>query len=256
MPELLLGQPERGAPEAQALADDLLDRIGGRDRDPYLPAGARWRSGARLAMFAAVDGNHDLLAGSGCGKHARPTRGDRLLSKVKPMFSWPFPRANLLRARHLVLVVLAAAGLLAGCASKDADAPVPDRPAEELYNEAQNFMAQGNYRDAAKSFEEVERQHPYSQWATRGQIMAAYAYYQANQYDEAVAAAERFIELHPGHKDVAYAYYLDGHQLLRADQRRRPRPGDDQQGAGIVQRIDPPLSPTATTAAMPSSRST
>ena len=126
------------------------------------------------------------------------------------MFSWPFPRANLLRARHLVLVVLAAAGLLAGCASKDADAPVPDRPAEELYNEAQNFMDQGNYRDAAKSFEEVERQHPYSQWATRGQIMAAYAYYQSNQYDESVAAAERFIELHPGHKDVPYAYYLAG----------------------------------------------
>ena len=63
-------------------------------------------------------------------------------------------------------------------------------------------MAEGNFKEAAKSFEEVERQHPYSQWATRGQIMAAYSYYEANQYEEAVTAAERFIELHPGHKDV------------------------------------------------------
>ena len=71
-------------------------------------------------------------------------------------------------------------------------------------------MAEGNFKEAAKSFEEVERQHPYSQWATRGQIMAAYSYYEANQYEESVAASERFIELHPGHKDVAYAYYLMG----------------------------------------------
>ena len=140
----------------------------------------------------------------------RASRERANLSKVMPMLSWPFPRAELLEVRRLALVVVAAAGLLAGCAGKDADAPPPDRPAEELYNEGQDFMDQGNYRDAAKSFEEVERQHPYSQWATRGQIMAAYAYYQSNQYDEAVGAAERFIELHPGHKDVPYAYYLAG----------------------------------------------
>ena len=103
-----------------------------------------------------------------------------------------------------------AAALLTGCTGDDTEAPPPDLPAEDLYAQGQNFMADGNFKDAAKSFEEVERQHPYSQWATRGQIMAAYSYYEANQYEELVAASERFIELHPGHKDVAYAYYLMG----------------------------------------------
>ena len=83
----------------------------------------------------------------------------------------------------------------------------------------------------AQAFEEVERQHPYSQWATRAQLMSAYAFYEANDYDEAVAAAQRFIDLHPGHEDVAYAYYLIGVSLLRADLRRRPRPEDDRAGA-------------------------
>ena len=112
------------------------------------------------------------------------------------------------RASCLALAVVAVA-LVVAC-SGDVEAPPPELPAEELYTQAQDYMEEGNFREAAKSFEEVERQHPYSQWATRGQIMAAYAYYEANEYEEAVAAAERFIELHPGHKDVAYAHYLIG----------------------------------------------
>src|SRR4029077_2806142 len=64
------------------------------------------------------------------------------------------------------------------------------------------------YETAAKSFGEVERQHPYSIWATRAILMQAYAQYQRNAYDEAINAATRFITLHPGHKDAAYAYYL------------------------------------------------
>ncbi|HET8729179.1 MAG TPA: outer membrane protein assembly factor BamD, partial [Alphaproteobacteria bacterium] len=61
---------------------------------------------------------------------------------------------------------------------------------------------------AADLFEEVERQHPYSQWATRAQLMAAYSLYEALEYDEAIIALDRFIQLHPGNEDIAYAYYL------------------------------------------------
>ena len=139
------------------------------------------------------------------GKTARPKRADHILSKVMPMRSRPFSRAALLRALCLLVVL----GMAAGCAG-DAEAPPPELPAEELYSQGQAYLAEANFREAAKSFEEVERQHPYSQWATRGQMMAAYAYYESNQYEESVAAAERFIELHPGNKDVPYAYYLMG----------------------------------------------
>jgi outer membrane protein assembly factor BamD len=69
-------------------------------------------------------------------------------------------------------------------------------------------MLDSAYPKAAKSFDEVERQHPYSVWATKAQLMSAYALYQASKYEESVVAADRFISLHPGHRDVAYAYYL------------------------------------------------
>lgn len=120
---------------------------------------------------------------------------------------------QLWRGRGLrVLTAMAfAAFMLGACASSgEDDTTPPDRPVDELYNEAQDLMDQGSYARAAAAFEEVERQHPYSQWATRAQVLSAYAFYQANEYDEAVAAAQRFIDLHPGHEDVPYAYYLVG----------------------------------------------
>jgi outer membrane protein assembly factor BamD len=110
--------------------------------------------------------------------------------------------------RHTVLAVIAAV-LLVGC-SGDGEEDYVERPVEDLYNEAQDLLENGDPRRAGRAFEEVERQHPYSQWATRAQLMSAYAFYEANNYDEAIAAAERFIELHPGHPDVPYAYYLVG----------------------------------------------
>src|SRR3546814_4412848 len=60
----------------------------------------------------------------------------------------------------------------------------------------------------ANLFDEIERRHPYSQWATRAQLMASSALYQAMEYDDAVIALDRFIQLHPGNEDIAYAYYL------------------------------------------------
>ena len=97
--------------------------------------------------------------------------------------------------------------LLVGCATGDEEAYV-ERSVEELYNEAMDSLLDDDLEAAATGFLEVERQHPYSVWATRAQIMSAYVYYQGNRYDEAIAAAERFVELHPGHRDAAYGYYL------------------------------------------------
>ena len=83
-------------------------------------------------------------------------------------------------------------------------------PVAKLYNAGLKSMKKGEYRTAAKKFAEVERQHPYSSWATRAVLMQAYSQYQRDAYDETVNAAKRFITLHPGHRDAAYAYYLIG----------------------------------------------
>jgi outer membrane protein assembly factor BamD len=84
-----------------------------------------------------------------------------------------------------------------------------DQPADKLYNEGLYLL--NNKRetvDAAKRFEEVDRQHPYSDWARKSLLMSAYAYYEARDYDNCIGAASRYITLHPGSPDAAYAQYL------------------------------------------------
>ena len=102
-------------------------------------------------------------------------------------------------------VLLAVA--LSGCSSDKKDKYV-EKPVDELYNSAMDLLANEDYSKAAAGFDEVEQQHPYSVWATRAQLMSAYALYQASKYDDSIVAADRYIQLHPGNRDVAYAYYL------------------------------------------------
>jgi len=80
----------------------------------------------------------------------------------------------------------------------------------KIYSEAQIQLREKNYEAAAKKFAEVERQHPYSTWARRAILMSAYAQYERNNYDATISASKRFIQLYPGNKDTAYAYYLIG----------------------------------------------
>ena len=108
-----------------------------------------------------------------------------------------------LRAAAVLVVV---AGWLAACAGDEA--LYVEKPVEILYDEALDALTDGRYSDAYRGFEEVERQHPSSPWATKAQLMAAYSYYVANKYDDSILAATRFIQLHPGHRDIAYAYYI------------------------------------------------
>jgi len=110
--------------------------------------------------------------------------------------------------RYLLLVSALAAVLAACAADPNADNFMPDEPVETLYNKAMDSMSAGDYKEAAKKFSEVDRQHPYSQWAARSQVMEAYAYYKNMDYDDAIKSLDQFIELHPGSDDVGYAYYL------------------------------------------------
>lgn len=116
-------------------------------------------------------------------------------------------RLTLALPRLLGLLIVAGALALAGCSGDDA-IPYEERPVADLYNQGMNALLADDYRESARLFQEVERQHPYSVWATKAQLMAAYAYYKRNDYDDAIVALDQFIQLHPGNADVAYAYYL------------------------------------------------
>ncbi len=116
------------------------------------------------------------------------------------------------RAKSGILGLLAVIGMalaVTGCAGMGAkEVKYFERPVEEIYNTALKELQKGRYFQAAEQFDEVERQHPYSVWARRSMLMAAYSNYQINEYDKAILAAQRFISLHPGNRDVVYAYYL------------------------------------------------
>jgi outer membrane protein assembly factor BamD len=99
---------------------------------------------------------------------------------------------------------------LAGCSSSNSEALKalnPDPPGK-MYAEADAMLANGRNESAAKKFEEIDRHHPYAQEARRSMVLAAYAYYKSGKYPEAVAAAQRYVVMHPGTKDAALAHHI------------------------------------------------
>jgi outer membrane protein assembly factor BamD len=82
------------------------------------------------------------------------------------------------------------------------------RDVNSLYTAAKTRLDQHRSKEAAQLFDEVERQHPYSVWARRAQLMSAFSYYLARNYIESIGSAQRFLSVHPGNKDAPYAYYL------------------------------------------------
>jgi outer membrane protein assembly factor BamD len=119
----------------------------------------------------------------------------------------------------LMSVVLGASLLLSGCdslgnmfggdeAKQDKEPQYVERPIEDIYADAWKKIRGSDWEGAAKQFDEVERQHPYSIWARRAMLMSAYCYYEANKYPDAISTADQYISLHPGSHEVAYAFYL------------------------------------------------
>ncbi len=99
-----------------------------------------------------------------------------------------------------------AVAFLSGCAGTQQENQ--EKAVQELYNKAMTLIEKNEYMSSAEAFEEVERQHPYSYWANKAQLMAAYAFYKARAYERAIETLDVFIQLHPGHPDAAYAHYL------------------------------------------------
>lgn len=114
------------------------------------------------------------------------------------------------RTLGIALGTFAAATLLSACSTgkNKGDTHYVARDVSTLYNSAKFRLDAGQYKLAAQLFDEVERQHPYSPWARRAQLMSAFSYYMNRDYSEAVTGAQRFLAIHPGNKDAPYAFYL------------------------------------------------
>ena len=115
------------------------------------------------------------------------------------------------RSRALSLALIAALALpIASCARNRTrtDLPYVARDVGTLYTAAKTRLDQHRYKEAALLFDEVERQHPYSIWARRAQLMSAFSYYLGREYTQSIQSAQRFLAVHPGNRDAPYAYYL------------------------------------------------
>ncbi|WP_293882935.1 outer membrane protein assembly factor BamD [Sphingomonas sp.] len=110
-------------------------------------------------------------------------------------------------ATSAALAVLVTAS---GCARNKSkgDTPYIARDVNTLYTAAKTRLDHNDFRTAAALFDEVERQHPYSVWARRAELMSAYSYYLGRDYNKSIDSAQRFLSIHPGNKDAPYAYYL------------------------------------------------
>lgn len=98
--------------------------------------------------------------------------------------------------------------LLAACSGVNGEREFVEQPVDDLYNRAMLQLEAKRYPQAVELFGEVERQHPYSVFATKSQLMSAYASFADQEFDDAINALGRYIELHPGNRDIGYAYYL------------------------------------------------
>jgi outer membrane protein assembly factor BamD len=118
-----------------------------------------------------------------------------------------------------VIALIAGSLALAGCESLSSLNPfssgekykmeiVPEVPAEQLYDEGLGRLKRSDYEGAAKKFGDVEKQHPYSEWSRKALIMTAYARFEGRQYDDAINAAKRYLQLHPSSADAPYAQYI------------------------------------------------
>lgn len=134
----------------------------------------------------------------------------------------PFKHAMFFKTTRWAALA-ASVALLAGCggeglnlgggggglfAGRNAQVPLEQQDPETIFQQAEFELERGQADDAARLFAEVERLHPYSEWAQRGLIMAAFAYHQDEDYENARLAAQRYIDFYPATDDAAYAQYL------------------------------------------------
>ncbi len=110
--------------------------------------------------------------------------------------------------RRLLCGVAVLVPLLSACAGTETAKKEPTGPVEELYNNGVDALNSRHFSAADDEFDAVAQNYPYSSWAMNAQLMSGYSQYQQNKYTSAIGTLDRFIQLHPAHRDIAYAYYL------------------------------------------------
>lgn len=117
-----------------------------------------------------------------------------------------------MKRSHLTpaIVTLTTAMAVSACSStgRSEQRLYVERPVEQLYASAATELDKNDYPEAIALFNEVERQHPYSEWARRASLMSAFASYESGKYNDTIDTARRYVSLHPGSEDAPYAYYL------------------------------------------------
>ena len=132
-------------------------------------------------------------------------------------FAKAFPNLRTVAVRSVAVAALGLA--LAGCDTLSSMNPfdkaevykpeiVPEVPAEQIYNQALARLQKSDYEGAAKKFEDLDKQYPYSEWSRKALIMTAYSHYEGQAWEDAITASKRYLQLHPSSKDAAYAQYL------------------------------------------------
>lgn len=122
---------------------------------------------------------------------------------------------------YLLTLSIISALLFSGCASSPDDQDdISKWSAKKLYDEAKEAMEATDYETAIQNLETLEAKYPFGEYTEQAQLDTAYAYYKFNEYESAIAAADRFIKLHPRHPNVDYAYYLRG--LVSASKKDDP----------------------------------
>ncbi len=108
-------------------------------------------------------------------------------------------------SKYIIFIIVI---LLNACSGNNEDSSYKERSLDSIYNNALDELIAGDYDEASKEFDEVERQHPYSVWSRKAIMLSAYSRYNRNEYELAISSLNRFIDLFPASNEIAYAYYL------------------------------------------------
>ena len=116
-----------------------------------------------------------------------------------------------------IIPVVVVIGLSACSASKTGSDDFVDNiePADRLYNQALAEIDAGDMKNAKKKLEDIDKQHPYSEYSRRSLVLQTFLHYRKNEYEDAINTGKRYVSLYPGDEDAAYAQYLVGMSYFR-----------------------------------------